>query len=329
MNLYLQPLPRNVMPSIFISFSTADGGDIAEHDYRHYKKKGYDAFYSTEEIPYGHKWREEIKKHIEECDVFLLIATYEALGSKEVAKEIEEAKRLGKLIIPCRANDIDWSDLEKLGIDLAQGPEFDSKYELVRKLESQLRRQFVSTSVDAPQKDSGTDPRNPYNDLTIPHYNPYLGKKNDSSQHIQKPAQTYADDAVAWRNKGVALIDLDRDEEATKYFDKALEIDPNYLSAWMDKAGALTKLGRFEEVIECCSKALEINSDYAPAWNNKGVALYKLARFEEAITCYDKAIKIDPKYAGALHNKSVALKKLGRFEEARAYHDASKILGQG
>jgi hypothetical protein len=50
------------MLSIFISFSTADGGDIANHIHNYYKKKGYDVFYSTEEIPYGSQWREEIKR---------------------------------------------------------------------------------------------------------------------------------------------------------------------------------------------------------------------------------------------------------------------------
>src|SRR5215204_997281 len=45
----------------------------------------------------------------------------------------------------------------------------------------------------APSQDSGTvpraDPRNPYNDPTLPDYNPDLGKKkDDSSQKIEKPA---------------------------------------------------------------------------------------------------------------------------------------------
>jgi hypothetical protein len=139
----------DAMPSIFLSFSTADGGDIADHIYRNYKRKGYNVFYSSEEIPYGHKWREEIRKHVEECDIFLLIATWGAIESKEVRKEIDEAKRLRKRIIPCRPNDIDWSNLEKLGIDVAQGPEFRNEYDLVRKLEAQLRRELESTPVDA------------------------------------------------------------------------------------------------------------------------------------------------------------------------------------
>jgi tetratricopeptide (TPR) repeat protein len=138
---------RYPMPTIFISFSTADGKDIADHIHEHYIRKGYNVFYSPKAIPYGREWREEIKRNIEKCDIFLLIATWAALDSQEVRKEIDEAKQLGKRIIPCRPDDVDWSDLEKFQIDLTQGPEFDSKYELVRKIESQLRREFGGRSV--------------------------------------------------------------------------------------------------------------------------------------------------------------------------------------
>jgi hypothetical protein len=123
------------MPSIFISFSTRDGEDIAKHVYEYYKEKGYNVFYSPEGIPYGYSWREEIKRNIQEGDIFLVIATWGAIESQEVAKEIDEAKRLGKRIIPCRPDDIKWSNLEKLGIDLSQGLEFKNEHDLVRKLE--------------------------------------------------------------------------------------------------------------------------------------------------------------------------------------------------
>src|SRR5688500_4752229 len=104
------------MPSMFISFSTRDGEDIADHLYEEYKK-GYNVFYSPKEILYGDNWRKEIKKNIEECDIFLVIATYGALESEEVGKEVDEAKQFRKRIVPCRPKDIEWSNLEKLGID--------------------------------------------------------------------------------------------------------------------------------------------------------------------------------------------------------------------
>ena len=138
------------MHSMFISFATRDGVDIADHLYEEYKK-GYDVFYSPKEIHIGSQWREEIKKNIEECDIFLLIATYGALESEEVGREVDEAKQFRKRIVPCRPKDFEWSNLEKLGMDLSQGLEFKNEHDLVRKLDAQLRREFGSTSVRAPR----------------------------------------------------------------------------------------------------------------------------------------------------------------------------------
>src|SRR5215211_6775082 len=64
-----------------------------------------------------------------------------------------------------------------------------------QKIEKPAPSQGPSQKIEkpAPSQDSGTipraDPRNPYNDPTLPDYNPDLGKKkDDSSQKIEKPA---------------------------------------------------------------------------------------------------------------------------------------------
>src|SRR5215211_5986045 len=63
-----------------------------------------------------------------------------------------------------------------------------------QKIEKPAPSQGSSQKIEkpAPSQDSGTipraDPRNPYNDPTLPDYNPDLGKKkDDSSQKIEKP----------------------------------------------------------------------------------------------------------------------------------------------
>src|SRR5215218_5583620 len=67
----------------------------------------------------------------------------------------------------------------------------DSSQKIEKPVPSQGPSQKIEKPV--PSQDSGTipraDPRNPYNDPTLPDYNPDLGKKkDDSSQKIEKPA---------------------------------------------------------------------------------------------------------------------------------------------
>ncbi len=95
---------------LFVSFSTVDGKDFAAFVYDVYKKKGFDVFYSEEEIPVGSEWERVIREHLEPCDTFLLIATSETLESEKVAREVREARQHNRKIIPCKYIEVDWSD---------------------------------------------------------------------------------------------------------------------------------------------------------------------------------------------------------------------------
>ena len=62
--------------------------------------------------------------------------------------------------------------------------------------------------------------------------------------------------------KGLSLAKIEDYEEASKYFDKAIELDPNNLQAWISKANALTELGNEEEAKACVKKVKAIDPDY-------------------------------------------------------------------
>ena len=61
-----------------------------------------------------------------------------------------------------------------------------------------------------------------------------------------------------WYNKGIALLRLERYEEAIACFDEAIRLDPEYLLALYAKGNLLRKLGRDEEAEQCLAKAREL-----------------------------------------------------------------------
>ena len=69
-------------------------------------------------------------------------------------------------------------------------------------------------------------------------------------------------------------------------------------------------MGKLEEAIKWYDKALEIKPDFVDALYNKGLALYDLGKPEEAIKWYDKALEIKPDFVDALYNKGLALDSL-------------------
>ncbi|MGD2250804.1 MAG: tetratricopeptide repeat protein [Candidatus Methanofastidiosia archaeon] len=148
-----------------------------------------------------------------------------------------------------------------------------------------------------------------------------LQKYEEALQVFDGALKINPENAEAWYNKGVALGNLGKYEEEITCYDEALRINPQDAKAWYNKGVALGNLGKYEETIICYDEALRINPQYAKAWYNKGVALGNLGKYEEEITCYDEALRINPQYAKAWLNKGVALGNLGKYEEEITCYD--------
>src|SRR5829696_3971712 len=88
------------------------------------------------------------------------------------------------------------------------------------------------------------------------------------------------------------LFNQKKYDEAIPYFDKALQVEPNYTDALVNKGGALNNLGKYDEAIQSYDKALQIDPNFTRALINKGNALSDLGRYDEAIQNYDKVLSI-------------------------------------
>ncbi|WP_175413359.1 tetratricopeptide repeat protein [Methanosarcina mazei] len=152
------------------------------------------------------------------------------------------------------------------------------------------------------------------------------GELNESLEYFNRLLELNPQYSDAWNNKGVTLSELGRYEEAIEAYNKTVELNPKDSVAWYNKGTALYESSHYEEAIETYDKAIEINPQYSNAWYNKGVALSELGRYDEAMKAYDKAIEINPQFSEAWYNKGNALYKLGHYEEAiEAYNKTIEI----
>jgi len=119
-----------------------------------------------------------------------------------------------------------------------------------------------------------------------------------------------------WNNKGMALFNLSRYDEALQYFDKAIDLEPDNAEYWNNMGVTLYKLSRYEDVLKCFDKAIDLEPDIAEYLEKKGDVLYELSRYEEALKCFDKAIDLEPDIAEYWGKKGDVLYKLSRYEEA-------------
>jgi predicted negative regulator of RcsB-dependent stress response len=110
------------------------------------------------------------------------------------------------------------------------------------------------------------------------------------------------DSWAAQNGRGYFLLQNGQMDEAEPYFQKALEIYPNYAEAHYNLGIVLFQKGQVDEAIAHFQKALEINPLLAEAYDNLGTAFAREGRFSEAMTKFQEALRLNPRDVNAQNN---------------------------
>jgi predicted O-linked N-acetylglucosamine transferase (SPINDLY family) len=145
----------------------------------------------------------------------------------------------------------------------------------------------------------------------------------DAVELYRQIADASPDQFVALSNRGVALEQLGRLDEALASIDAALAIKPDYADAFYNRGIVLLRIKRFEEALASCDRALVIQPRYAEALSNRGIAMMELNRLDGALASFDAALAIKPDYAEAFYNRGIVLMKLERPGEALKSFDSA------
>jgi tetratricopeptide (TPR) repeat protein len=129
---------------------------------------------------------------------------------------------------------------------------------------------------------------------------------------------------VLWSNRGVLFLEWELYEEALRNFDKALEIEPEYVFAIRNIAKTRERLHEFEAAAVMYRRALELDPSHAVTWNSLGVCCRELGSEEEAIRCYTRSIELDPQFGDPLFNLAALLALRSEFDEAETW--ASRLV---
>jgi len=112
-----------------------------------------------------------------------------------------------------------------------------------------------------------------------------------------------------WVNMGFSLTLEGKDEQAKKYYKKALELDPDNIAALINLGKGARQPGELEESKKHLFRAIEIDPNIVEAWINLGVVYGLEKNLEEEVSCYSKALELDPSRAETWHNRGRILKE--------------------
>jgi len=144
-----------------------------------------------------------------------------------------------------------------------------------------------------------------------------LGRMEDAISCFEKSLAINSSNAEGLNLKAIALSQgLQKYSEAIVLFDQILQMNPSYFDAWIGKGMALANEDNLYSSLECFEKAIQINPQDPTAWNNKGVVLREMGRNQDALTCFNKALSIDSSYEVARQNREYTLQDLDQIAQA-------------
>lgn len=116
---------------------------------------------------------------------------------------------------------------------------------------------------------------------------------------------------------------------AIRCFDKALNLNPNYVEAWVRKGVTLLDIGEDYDAQVCLNKAVKLSPKSFKAHYNRGKCLLKLKYYDEAILDFQQAVSIKPKHAASHEYLAEGFRAIGEDELAQRHQDIADALRGG
>lgn len=116
---------------------------------------------------------------------------------------------------------------------------------------------------------------------------------------------------------------------AIRCFDKALNLNPNYVEAWVRKGVTLLDIGEDYDAQVCLNKVVKLSPKSFKARYNRGKCLLKLKYYDEAILDFQQAVSIKPKHAASHEYLAEGFRAIGEDELAQRHQDIADALRGG
>jgi tetratricopeptide (TPR) repeat protein len=152
----------------------------------------------------------------------------------------------------------------------------------------------------------------------------FMDRRGPGRANVDDPLMTQlkslANDWPILQNRGVALYQTERYEEALAEFRKAAETAPEEPMVRINLGSTLTNLGDLDGAAREFREALRIDPENALAHFNLGTILARFGDDPSAIEHYRIALRHDPDYLNVHFNLANALRRTGSYGEASRHY---------
>ncbi len=304
--------------SVFISYRRSTSSFIALAVYQDLTAHGIDTFYDIESMDAG-QFDTFILNQIAARPYFLPILTpgsLERCGEPNdwLMRELQEAMRLKRVILPLHTPDFQFSDMDKFLLpDMArelkrfQAVELPHKY--FRYAMQEVRDRYLKPvgipTTAVPKKEESL----------------LLRKLKKASAEPQVSNQQL--DAQAYFERAMARAKNDFDGKIADY-SEAIRLDPERSMAYNNRGWARHQKGDLNGALEDYTEAIRLDPNNSMAHNNIGSIYHQKKDLDSAVKSYDQAIRLDPYNLLAYANRAGAHYQKGNLEAS--IKDDTEIL---
>ena len=153
----------------------------------------------------------------------------------------------------------------------------------------------------------------------------YANAVNDFNNYVKYKRSGF--NAEVFSNRGAAYFSIGEVEKALVDYERAIQLDSNFVNVYQNRAIAYKSLKKHNEAIGDWSKLIGFRPDNMPYYVERGDAYFASSKFKKAINDYSKAIELKPKNGGIYFKRSYAYYRSKSFTEARNDAIKAKELG--
>ena len=154
-----------------------------------------------------------------------------------------------------------------------------------------------------------------------------------AQQFTEKAADSFAEAfkkdpkmAQAAVNEGIAMMTLQKLDEAKTALQASLKLDPNSAQAWYNLGLAQHAGNELEAALDSFQHAVKLDPRDVDSWYYVGVCYGEMKQLDKAIETFTKTLEVNPLHASAEFQLARALQRSGKTPEAKEHFKAFQHL---
>ncbi len=136
------------------------------------------------------------------------------------------------------------------------------------------------------------------------------------------------DSSVIWNKLGIAYHQMTQVDEARKYYERAVKLNPKYAEAINNLGTVYYAKKSYRRAVNQYVKALKLTPNSASVYSNLGTAQFARKRYKEALEAYQKALSLDPEVFEHRSAYGTLLQERSVGERARFHYYLAKTYAQ-